>query len=251
MNPHFPRATPPRDVEAWEGLLLVDKPVGLTSHDVVDRVRRHFGLSKVGHGGTLDPMATGLLVILLGRGTKLSNLITASDKTYEGVLRLGVTTDTDDVDGRVTSEADASGVTRERLEDEMRKREGDLMQVPPMVSAIKRQGVPLYKLARRGQTVERKPRLIHVYEFRLLGYDPPRARFRLSCTKGTYVRTLCADIGRALGCGAFLETLRRTRSGSLNVEQALPLEEVLRLDREGLAERVLPLHRIPFEGLML
>lgn len=234
-------ASRPLPLQPWEGLLLVDKPAGLTSHDVVDAIRRKFGFKKVGHGGTLDPMATGLLVILLGRGTKLSERIMASDKTYEGILRLGVTTDTEDVDGQVLSEADFSGVTREQLAAEMRRREGDLLQVPPMVSAIKRQGVPLYKLARKGQTVERAPRLIHLYEFRLLSFEPPRAAFRLRCTKGTYVRTLCADIGRALGCGAFLEALRRIEAGDLSVEKATPLEELLNMDRDQLTQRVRPL----------
>ncbi|HOW97840.1 MAG TPA: tRNA pseudouridine(55) synthase TruB [Kiritimatiellia bacterium] len=235
-------AAPPPVIEPWEGLLLVDKPAGMTSHDVVDAIRRRFGFRKVGHGGTLDPMATGLLVILLGRGTKLSDRVMASDKTYEGTLKLGATTDTEDVDGQILAEAPWEHVTREAVEREMAARVGDLMQTPPMVSAVKKQGVPLYKLARKGQTVEREPRLIHVYEFRLLAFEPPRARFVLRCTKGTYVRTLCADIGRALGCGAFLEALRRTRAGALAVEAAAPLDDILRMDVDRVAERVLPLH---------
>lgn len=241
-------AAPPPFIEPWEGLLLVDKPSGMTSHDVVDAIRRRFGFRKVGHGGTLDPMATGLLVILLGRGTKLSDRVMASDKTYEGTLKLGVTTDTEDVDGQVLAEAPWEHVTREAVEREMAARVGDLMQTPPMVSAVKKQGVPLYKLARKGQTVEREPRLIHLYEFRLLAFEPPRARFVLRCTKGTYVRTLCADIGRALGCGAFLESLRRTRSGALAVEDAAPLDDILRMDVDRVAERVRPLHGFLAEG---
>lgn len=244
----FRRPPPPPAVEPWEGLLLVDKPSGMTSHDVVDAIRRHFGFKKVGHGGTLDPMATGLLVILLGRGTKLSDRIIASDKTYEGAMKLGMTTDTEDVDGKVLSESDCGGVTKARVEEELGRREGDLMQVPPMVSAIKRQGVPLYKLARKGLTVEREPRLIHVYEFRLKAFEPPRAHFLLRCTKGTYVRTLCADIGKALGCGAFLESLRRTQSGGLTLDAATPLDDILRMDAEQLAKRVRPLHDVPLEG---
>ncbi|MBP7831155.1 MAG: tRNA pseudouridine(55) synthase TruB [Kiritimatiellae bacterium] len=239
---------PPPVIEPWEGLLLVDKPPGMTSHDVVDAVRRHFGFRKVGHGGTLDPMATGLLVILLGRGTKLSDRVMASDKTYEGTLKLGVTTDTEDVDGKVLAEADWTSVTQAQVEQQMACRVGDLMQTPPMVSAVKKQGVPLYKLARKGQTVEREPRLIHVYEFRLLAFEPPRARFVLRCTKGTYVRTLCADIGRALGCGAFLESLRRTQSGALTVDSAAPLDDILRMNEDQVAERVLPLHGLLAEG---
>lgn len=240
MQPGRPPA-PPRNMDPWDGLLLVDKPAGPTSHDVVDEIRRCFRLEKVGHGGTLDPMATGLLVILLGRGTKLSNQVMGSDKTYEGICHLGITTDTEDADGQVTSEKGCEGITRERVEEEMRKRKGDLMQTPPMVSAVKRDGVPLYKLARKGKTVEREPRLIHVYDFALLEYDPPCARFRLRCTKGTYVRTLCADIGRDLGCGAYLSQLRRTASGSLDVADATPLEQVLAMDMGQLVQLVIPI----------
>lgn len=224
-----------------DGLLLVDKPAGPTSHDVVDAVRRRFRFGKVGHGGTLDPMATGLLVLLIGRGTKVAERIMGADKEYEGVFHLGVETDTEDVDGRVTAERGSGGVDEAALRAAMARRVGDLMQVPPMVSAIKHAGQPLYKLARRGEVVERKPRLIHVYEFTLLGFDPPRARFRLRCTKGTYVRTLCAEIGRELGCGAFLESLRRTRSGSLSVTDAAPLPAILASARTDLMARLLPL----------
>lgn len=241
MIPH--RAPMPRPFDRWDGILLIDKPSGMTSHDVVDRIRRTFRLKKVGHGGTLDPMATGLLVILLGRGTKLSNQIMGADKTYEGTLRLGVTTDSEDCDGVVTSEADPSGVTSEALSAEMRKRVGDQMQTPPMVSAVKKGGVPLYKLARKGQTVEREARLIHVYEFALLGFTPPEATFRLRCTKGTYVRTLCADIGTSLSCGAHLKALRRTVSGSLRIEDAISLEAILNGGVEEAARRVIPMNR--------
>ena len=224
-----------------DGLLLVDKPAGITSHDVVDRIRRRFRFDKTGHGGTLDPMATGLLVLLLGRGTKLSDRIMGGDKTYEGTLRLGMTTTTEDLDGEVVEECDPSGVTREALDAALARRRGDQMQTPPMVSAIKIDGVPLYKLARKGREVERKARLIHVYEFALLDFAPPRASFRLRCTKGTYVRTLCAEIGAELGCGAFLETLRRTASGPFRLADAAPFDELLALDRPGLDARVQPL----------
>lgn len=222
----------------------MDKPAGPTSHDIVDEVRRRFRIPKVGHGGTLDPMATGLLIILLGRGTRLSNYVVGSDKTYEGTMQLGVATDTEDVDGKVVTESDYRHITRERLEEEMGKWKGDVMQTPPMVSAIKRDGVPLYKLARKGKVVEREPRLIHIYEFTLLDFAPPHARFRLKCTKGTYVRTLCADIGRALGCGAHLAQLRRTRSGSLTVEKAVPFEKLLEMERDEMIGHVIPLDRI-------
>lgn len=233
MNPARPEGT--------DGLLLVDKPAGLTSHDVVDHVRRQFRFPKVGHGGTLDPMATGLLVLLIGRGTKRSEQVMNSDKIYEGILQLGVTTDTEDVDGRVLLERDPSGVTEAALRAAIEKRRGDQMQTPPMVSAVKRDGVPLYKLARKGKTVEREARLIHIYEFELLSFEPPTARFRLRCTKGTYVRTLVADIGEELGCGAFLQALRRTATGDFRVEDAHPLEDLLRMTPEDLLAKVLPL----------
>jgi len=243
--PHFSSpGAPPSRQDPVDGLLLVDKPEGLTSHDVVDRIRRRFRFRKVGHGGTLDPMATGLLVLLIGRGTRLSERIMSSDKVYEGAMRLGARTDTEDVDGRIVAEADPSGVTEEALRAAMARREGDQLQTPPMVSAVKKDGVPLYKLARRGQTVERAARLIHVYEFTLLGFEPPRARFRLACTKGTYVRTLCADIGEELGCGAFLESLRRTAAGVFRVADAHPLSALLELELPDLLDRVIPAHRI-------
>lgn len=235
--------------EPCDGVLLVDKPAGPTSHDVVDEVRHRFRFHKVGHGGTLDPMATGLLVTLLGRATKLSERVMSADKAYEGTFRLGVATDTGDLDGRVTAEKDIGPVTRERLEAEVGRLRGDVMQTPPMVSAVKRDGVPLYKLARRGQTVEREPRLIHVYEFTLLGFTPPDASFSLRCTKGTYVRTLCADIGEALGCGAHLRRLRRTRSGAFDVKEAVPFESLLDMSVEQLESHVIPLHQLALDRI--
>jgi tRNA pseudouridine55 synthase len=236
-------SAPPRPSDPFDGVLVIDKPAGPTSHDVVEAVRRTFGFKKVGHGGTLDPMATGVLVILIGRGTKLSNHFIGSDKTYRGTMLLGVSTDSHDMDGEVTGEADCSAVTRAQVEAEMEKLTGDMMQVPPMVSAVKVNGVPLYKRARKGQTVEREPRLIHVYEFSLLDFKPPRVDLLLRCTKGTYVRKLCADIGESLGCGACLERLRRTESGDLHVENAVELEEVLRMEREELLDLIIPLRR--------
>lgn len=228
--------------DPFDGVLLVDKPSGPTSHDVVDRIRRRFRFKKVGHGGTLDPAATGLLIILLGRGTRLSSRFMSSDKTYEGVMRLGITTDSQDADGQVTREADPSGVTREQLEREMAAFKGDIYQTPPMVSAIKVDGVPLYKLARKGEEVERKPRLIHVYEFRLLDFTSPRAAFVLRCTKGTYVRTICHDVGEHLGVGAHLEQLRRTESGGYKVTQAIPLDALLQRETLQLMDVVIPMH---------
>ncbi len=230
-----------------DGLLLVDKPAGMTSHDVVDAIRGKFRLKKVGHGGTLDPMATGLLVILLGRGTRLFEQVMSSDKEYLGTMHLGVTTDSHDRDGEVIATGDYLHVSREELQAEMAKWVGDVLQTPPMISAIKKDGVPLYKLARRGREVERKPRLIHVYRFELLDFDPPRARFRLKCTKGTYVRTLCHDVGRGLGCGAFLEELRRTGVGRFTVDEAYSLDRVLDMSIAELERSVIPVSRFLLE----
>ncbi|HIE11460.1 MAG TPA: tRNA pseudouridine(55) synthase TruB [Kiritimatiellae bacterium] len=235
-----PPSIPRRDID---GLLLVDKPTGMTSHDVVDAIRRKFQLSKVGHGGTLDPMATGLLVILLGRGTRLFEQVMSSDKEYRGTLHLGITTDSHDRDGEAIATGDYSDISREMVQAEMEKWKGDVLQTPPMISAIKKDGVPLYKLARRGREVERKPRLIHVYRFDLLDFDPPRARFRLKCTKGTYVRTLCHDVGRGLGCGAFLEELRRMAVGRFTVGEACSLHRVLGMSVAELERSVIPVSR--------
>jgi len=228
----------------FDGVLLVDKPVGPTSHDLVNAIRRTFRIDKVGHGGTLDPNATGLLLILLGKGTKLSAQLMGGDKAYTGVLRLGRTTSTQDCDGETLAERPYETVTRDQLEARMAALVGDSFQTPPMVSAIKVDGVPLYKLARKGQEIERQPRFVHVYRFALTRWEPPLAAFEVACTKGTYVRTLAHDVGEALGCGACLDALRRTRSGAFDVSEALPFDEVLRLSPEQLAARVVPYARV-------
>ena len=222
-----------------DGLLLVDKPGGPTSHDVVAQIRRRFRIPKVGHGGTLDPMATGLLIILLGKGTKISERVMGHDKTYEGVFRLGIETDSQDADGRIVAEKNAAAITADQVAEQMRLRLGDQLQTPPMVSAIKVDGVPLYKLARKGQTVERQPKLIHLYRFDLLDFTPPDIRFVVECTKGTYVRTLAHDIGQALGVGAHLRALRRTRIGRFDIAHATPLAQLL--EQPALDGKILPL----------
>jgi len=222
-----------------DGLLLVDKPSGPTSHDIVAQIRRRFRILKVGHGGTLDPMATGLLVILLGKGTKISERVMGHDKTYEGTLRLGIETDSQDADGRVVAEKDATAITADQVRAQLDARRGDQLQTPPMVSAIKLNGVPLYKLARKGETVERKPKLIHVYRFDLLDFAPPDARFVVECTKGTYVRTLAHDIGQSLGVGAHLVQLRRTKIGQIDVAHAHALDALL--DAPSLDGKIIPL----------
>jgi len=227
-----------------DGVLLVDKPSGLTSHDVVDRIRRRFGFKKVGHCGTLDPIATGLLVIVLERATKLQSHLMAVDKAYEGIMRLGVSTDSQDADGKVIAEKPVPQLTPADLEQVFTRFRGDIQQVPPMISAIKYKGQPLYKLARKGRTIEREPRAIHIYDLRLLTLDPPNAGFRVQCTKGTYVRTLCSDIGDALGCGAHLAELRRTRSGQFDLKDAQPLDTLLNLTREQLQAFIIPMLKL-------
>lgn len=240
-TPRKPAA--PRPPEECDGVLPVDKPAGPTSHDIVHRIRRTFGFRKVGHGGTLDPLATGLLVVLIGRGTKLSDQFAAGDKTYEGTLVLGVATDTQDAEGTVVTRGETDGIGRNQVAQIMKSMEGDRLQTPPMISAVKVNGVPLYKLARKGKTVRREPKLIHLYAFDLVDFRPPEADFRLSCTKGTYVRTLCAEIGESLGCGAHLGALRRTDSGNLSIDQALSLPEILKMDRTELLRHILPVYR--------
>jgi tRNA pseudouridine55 synthase len=227
-----------------DGILLIDKPQEWTSHDAVAKIRNFFQLNKVGHGGTLDPNATGLIAILIGRGTRLSQRVMSGDKTYEGEILFGVETDSQDTDGEIVAQKDPSPVTEEQLREELRAAVGDQMQIPPMVSAIKKDGVPLYKLARKGQEVEREPRLIHIYKFTLKNFEPPRAVFEVKCTKGTYVRTLAHDLGQRLGCGACLSQLRRTQSGNFDVSNAWKLDEILTWDRSELAAHLIPINQV-------
>lgn len=229
-----------QEFSALDGALLVDKPAGPTSHDVVDAIRRTFAIKKVGHCGTLDPNATGLLVIVLGRGTKLSERLMGDDKVYEGTIKLGETTSSYDSDGELTGSLPVPSLTLDELNEEAGKFIGDIMQTPPMVSAIKKDGVPLYKLARKGVEVEREPRLVHVYNFRFVEYNEPLGAFKVACTKGTYVRSLAHDLGQNLGCGAHLSSLRRSVSGKFDVMDALPLEAVLQLPASQLEKRVIP-----------
>jgi tRNA pseudouridine55 synthase len=224
-----------------DGLLLVDKPEGCTSHDVVAAVRRHHQLKKIGHGGTLDPMATGLLVLLIGRGTRLFDRVTGDRKVYEGEVRLGITTDSQDREGAVVAEADPAGVTEAAFRAELDKWRGEVRQIPPMVSALKRGGRKLYDLARQGITVEREPRVVTMHQLDLLAFTPPTARIRLECSKGTYVRTLAHDIGVGLGCGAHLCALRRTASGPFRVEDAHPVPTVADWSADELRAHLLPL----------
>jgi tRNA pseudouridine55 synthase len=229
-----------QEFDTLDGAILIDKPSGPTSHDVVDAIRRKFGIKKVGHCGTLDPNATGLLIIVLGRGTKLSERLMGDDKVYEGTIKFGEATDSYDSDGELTGSMPVMPMTLEELNEEAAKFIGDQMQVPPMVSAIKKNGVPLYKLARKGVEVEREPRLIHIYNFRFTEYTEPLGQFRVACTKGTYIRSIAHDLGEKLGCGAHLTTLRRSVSGKFDVADALTLDAVLKLTTAELEKRVLP-----------
>lgn len=226
--------------DALDGALLVDKPAGITSHDVVDAVRRRFGIKKVGHCGTLDPNATGLLILVLGKATKLSERLMSDDKVYEGTAKFGEATDSYDIDGELVSSLPVPPMTLEYLNQETESFTGDILQVPPMASAIKKDGVPLYKLARKGIEVERKPRLIHIYTYRFTSYQEPLGVFRVACTKGTYVRSLVHDLGQKIGCGAHLTTLRRTVSGKFDVADSLPLAQIKALSEAELAKRVIP-----------
>ena len=229
-----------QEFSALDGALLIDKPSGPTSHDVVDAIRRKFGIKKVGHCGTLDPNATGLLIIVLGRGTKLSERLMGDDKVYEGTMKFGEATSSYDAEGELTGSLPVPLMTLDQLNAEAATFIGDQMQVPPMVSAIKKDGVPLYKLARKGVEVEREPRLIHIYNFRFTNYVEPLATFKLACTKGTYVRSVAHDLGQKLGCGAHLATLRRSVSGKFDVAAATPLDAVLKLSPVELEKKVIP-----------
>jgi len=216
---------PARDID---GVLVVDKPTGMTSAQVVAQVKRVLGARRVGHTGTLDPMATGVLPLCMGAATKLAGYLLAEDKAYEGEAELGVETDSLDSDGEVTRrrESEARAIDEQALVDAMGELVGDLQQVPPMYSAIKRDGRPLYELARAGETVERKPRAVRVDRFDLVQFESPRVRFSVDCSKGTYVRSLIADLGERLGCGAHLTSLRRTRSGRFVLAQAVQLQDI-------------------------
>lgn len=233
-----------REFDALDGALLIDKPAGPTSHDVVGALRHHFDIKKVGHAGTLDPNATGLLIILLGRGTKLSEKLMSSDKVYEGTIKFGEETDSYDADGEIVASLPVPPLTMEELNKEADSFVGDIMQEPPMVSAVKQGGVPLYKLARKGIEVERKARLIHVYTYRFSKYEEPIGTFRVACTKGTYVRSLAHDLGQKIGCGAHLETLRRITSGRFEVSDAIGFEAALKLSETELGKRVIPMLKL-------
>ena len=214
------------------GIVIIDKPQGWTSQDVTARLRRVFQTRRIGHGGTLDPMATGVLPVFVGRATRGVEFFEHAEKTYETVLRLGLTTDTEDITGTVLSEQDAF-VTGEQLEKVLENFRGEIMQVPPMYSALKINGQKLVDLARKGKEVERKPRPITIHELTLLGMEADGIHLRVRCSKGTYIRTLCKDIGEALGCGGCMAALRRVQAGEYTISEAIPLLQLLEMENPG------------------
>ncbi len=221
------------------GILNLHKPVGPTSFDMVRRVKQLTGVKRVGHGGTLDPRASGVLPVLLGQATRVSDFLLSASKAYRAVVRLGIATDTYDSEGKIVSEADPSGVTREQAIAALDRFRGLIPQTPPMYSALKHRGKRLYQLARAGVEVERKPRSVHVYDIRLTEWAPPRLTIEVECGRGTYIRSLAHDLGIALGCGAHLEALTRLRVGPFSLVQALTTEELLdAVHGEYLPERI-------------
>jgi tRNA pseudouridine55 synthase len=227
-----------------DGVLLVDKAEGMTSHDVVALVRRKLEIKKVGHCGTLDPIATGLLLLTLGRGTKIQDLLMSEDKEYVGTMTFGITTNTQDREGEIVDQRPVPSLTREEVLAAFDKFRGDFYQMPPMVSAIKIGGVPLYKLAREGKVVEREPRLVHVYRYSVDGINLPEIDFTVLCSKGFYVRTYVHDIGELLGCGAHLKTLRRSKSGRFDVTHAITVDQIRNGPREEILQKILTLPEV-------
>ena len=230
-----------KSLSPYDGVLLVDKATGMTSHDVVSIVRNRLQTQKVGHCGTLDPFATGLLLVVVGRGTKIQDLLMSEDKEYVGTIKLGEVTDTQDGEGAILATSPVAGFSHSQIEAAFAKYHGDFYQTPPMVSAIKREGVPLYKLAREGKVVEREPRLVHVYAHEIQSVRLPEIDFRVICSKGFYVRTYAHDLGQELGCGGHLAALRRTKSGRFLVNGAVTIEQLKTETREQIAGRIISL----------
>ncbi len=227
-------------IKEMEGVLLVDKPTDHTSHDVVARLRRKLRMKRIGHAGTLDPMATGLLIMLIGKATRISQYLISLDKEYEGTIELGKVTDSQDAQGEVMETRPVPTLTEPELRKAMDGFLGDQYQLPPMYSAIKIDGVPLYKSARKGEEVVREPRFIRVSSFELTRFGLPSFDFRLRSSKGTYVRTIAHDLGQRLGCGAHLSALRRTATDRFNISQAITLDEIEKLSLPDIEKRLIP-----------
>ena len=225
----------------YDGVLLIDKGPGMTSHDVVAIVRNRLETQKVGHCGTLDPFATGLLLVVVGRGTKIQDLLMGEDKEYVGTMKLGEVTDTQDRDGEILESHEVGVLDRTAISAAFAKFHGDFYQTPPMVSAIKKDGVPLYKLAREGKVVDREPRFVHVYAHEIREVRAQEIDFRVICSKGFYVRTYAHEIGKELGCGAHLAALRRTKSGRFTVEGALTIQALKTNSKDSIANQIISL----------
>jgi len=233
-----------KSLDSLDGVLLVDKAPAMTSHDVVAITRRQLGIKKVGHCGTLDPLATGLLLVVIGRATKIQDLLMSEDKEYVGRMKLGEVTHSQDADGEVLETREVPPLDRAQIDAAFAKFHGDFYQLPPMVSAIKKDGVALYKLARKGQVVEREPRFVHVFAHEIQQVDLPHIDFRVACSKGFYVRTYAHDIGQELGCGAHLAQLRRTKSGRFNLDRSITVDDLKNLPREEVISRIISLPEI-------
>ena len=237
-------------VAKWEitpppnGLLLVDKEPGMTSHDVVAKARHQLKTKKIGHCGTLDPMATGLLMLVVGKATKLQDKLMADQKEYLATMKLGQTTSSQDKESDIEEEREVPDFSKEDIDASFSKYMGKFAQIPPMVSAIKKDGVRLYKLARQGKEVPRDPRPVEVFEYEVSRFETPEVDFRVVCSKGFYVRTYAHDIGQDLGCGSHLTALRRTRSGIFTTEKAITVSDLKQTEREALIERMVSLEEI-------
>ncbi|MBQ7651734.1 MAG: tRNA pseudouridine(55) synthase TruB [Victivallales bacterium] len=234
---------PRHDTNDINGVLLVDKRQDWTSYDAVNCVKHKFHPAKIGHSGTLDPLATGLLVLLLGKATKLQDRFMGESKIYRGSLRLGVESDSEDITGTITATHDTSGIDAAALGAAMKSMLGKQMQVPPMVSALKKDGRPLYELARKGITIEREPREITIFSFEMLDCSLPDAEFIVHCTRGAYVRTICADIGKRLGCGAVMTALRRVQCGGFKISDAHDIESIKNWEMQDLLANLIPVEQ--------
>lgn len=229
---------------AIDGMLLLDKSFGMSSNRAVQRVKRLLNARKVGHTGSLDPIATGLLPLCLGEATKLSSFLLNTDKRYKTLIRLGRSTDTCDIEGETLLERPVPALSQALIGSVLEKFKGEIEQVPPMYSALKHQGRRLYDLARQGIEVERKPRSVEIYALDLLGFDADSMTLDVHCSKGTYIRSLAFDIGEALGCGAHVETLQRTQVGDFSVDDAYTFEQLEAMPDEARIDALLPVNRI-------
>lgn len=227
-------------LQKYNGILLLDKPLEMTSHQAVGFLRRKLKMKQIGHAGTLDPMATGLLILMVGQATKTSQYLVLDNKTYQGTIKLGEVSHTYDTEGIITKVMDPSKITLQEIESAAKSLSGAQLQLPPMFSAVKVQGKPLYLSARAGETIEREPRAINVYDFKINKVEMPTIEFEVSCSKGTYIRTLAHQIGEILKCGSYLTSLRRIQSGNFSIENAITPEKINSLSEDEIAKFLLP-----------